>query len=397
MMNSSISFLGGSQTFVGVLATLIILCINRNENNFIFEVLTDIRNQIVEYAKRLKPSIAIDSIKNALYYKAILLFLQNDKCKEKNKELCGKCEHAVEEIEMAKFSLQGRVTNWDSSIIKLANIIENKKEQQKAPMFAFAFCIVVFIIDEFLRSQYILFNSELLAILSLFTIYVTIYWVVKWIVFMLKDSFEVDELNKEPPKGLGKLLQWFVSLKNRNQFLFHLIVTFCLLYIFSVNYDSINDNKIKVIFLILICYVPFLLMGVVHIFIQDRHSDGKITMHYVYHFFYMLFLSIGILIYVKIFISDILSVIPFQDEYYLFGLKFLVIGFILCVGLLCPFVCTLIKFNMMYLRACVKYVKINLQARRKVRELRNKFIDLANQITVNVQECQLNHQITTSE
>lgn len=83
----SISFLGSSQTFVGILATLIILCIGRNDNNFIYEVLKDIKSQIVEYTKRIKPTISLDSVKESSDYKSIFLFTQNEKYKETYKDL----------------------------------------------------------------------------------------------------------------------------------------------------------------------------------------------------------------------------------------------------------------------------------------------------------------------
>ena len=47
----SVILLGNSQTFVGIIATLVILCIARNTNNFIYEVLSDIKCEIVEYTK----------------------------------------------------------------------------------------------------------------------------------------------------------------------------------------------------------------------------------------------------------------------------------------------------------------------------------------------------------
>ena len=46
-MENSVSLLGDSQTFVGILATLVILCIAQNANNFMFEVLKDIKEEIV--------------------------------------------------------------------------------------------------------------------------------------------------------------------------------------------------------------------------------------------------------------------------------------------------------------------------------------------------------------
>ena len=65
-MENSVCLLGGSQTFVGILATLVILCIAQNANNFMFEVLKDIKEEIVRYTKKLKPTISLDSIKKVL-------------------------------------------------------------------------------------------------------------------------------------------------------------------------------------------------------------------------------------------------------------------------------------------------------------------------------------------
>lgn len=62
----SVILLGNSQTFVGIIATLVILCIARNTNNFIYEVLSDIKCEIVEYTKELKPTVSLDSVKLVL-------------------------------------------------------------------------------------------------------------------------------------------------------------------------------------------------------------------------------------------------------------------------------------------------------------------------------------------
>ena len=53
-MENSVSLLGGSQTFVGILATLVILCIAQNANNFMFEVLKDIKEEIGNYSAPYK-------------------------------------------------------------------------------------------------------------------------------------------------------------------------------------------------------------------------------------------------------------------------------------------------------------------------------------------------------
>lgn len=75
----SIVLLGASQTFVGILATLVILCIARNANNFIFEVLSDIKNEIVNYTRKLKPTISLDFVKNSSDYKSIFFVFRERK------------------------------------------------------------------------------------------------------------------------------------------------------------------------------------------------------------------------------------------------------------------------------------------------------------------------------
>ena len=105
-------------------------------------------------------------------------------------------------------------------------------------------------------------------------------------------------------------------------------------------------------------------------------------MHYVYHFFYMFFLSLGIMFFTEYHIPDLLNAFPFQDKKYLFYLKFTMIGTILCVGLICPFICTLIKYNMVYVRACFKLVGVQIQKWKKVNSLQIEFMELAQKIKV---------------
>lgn len=379
-MENSIYLLGSSQTFVGVLATLTILCIGRNANNFMYEVLKDIKSQIVEYTKRIKPIINLDSVKEGTDYRLIFLYSKTDKAKD-NKELYDECTNAFSKVDNAKFELQAKLTNWDSNVINFTDAIENKKEQQKGPMFAFAFSIIVFVFDELLRCQYIPFKNELLAILSLFSIFVAIYWIVKWLIFMFKDDNIIEESSSSSYKNniLVKLLKTFVLQKNRIQFFIHLTITFLLLYTFPSYVTKLNVSLMLICFL-LICYVPFIIFGLIHMFIQVKNTDAKITMHYVYHFLYMFFLSVFIMLFSKIYISKIFEVVPLQDKMYIFYLKSLSIGVILCVGLVCPFLCTLLKYNMVYIRASIKFANIKIQNYIKAYMLKRIFEKLAKKL-----------------
>lgn len=381
-MENSVCLLGASQTFVGILATLVILCIAQNANNFMFEVLKDIKEEIVRYTQKLKPTISLDSIKESSDYKSLFLFTENKKQKGEDDEFCKACKEAVAKIDIAKFSLQSKLTNWDKSVIDFVNAIENKKEQQKGPMFAFAYCIVVFICDELLRCSYITFNQEILLVLGLFTVYVAIYWIVKWLVFMLRNDYAKKEIDTSKSNVVKICLRWVVSLKNYIQFGLHLFFTFFLLCVLPeyVNTNGyVGDAMLKFIG---ICYSPFLLFGLVHLLTQEKHSAEKDTMHYVYHFFYMFFLSLGIMFFTKYYIPDLLNAFPLQNSKYIFYLKFTMIGMILCVGLICPFVCTLIKYNMVYVRACFKLLGVQIQKMKKVNSLKNEIALLAQKIKV---------------
>ena len=131
---------------------------------------------------------------------------------------------------------------------------------------------------------------------------------------------------------------------------------------------------------LLICYVPFIIFGLIHMFIQVKNTDAKITMHYVYHFLYMFFLSVFIMLFSKIYISKIFEVVPLQDKMYIFYLKSLSIGVILCVGLVCPFLCTLLKYNMVYIRASIKFANIKIQNYIKAYMLKRIFEKLAKKL-----------------
>ena len=117
-------------------------------------------------------------------------------------------------------------------------------------------------------------------------------------------------------------------------------------------------------------------------FEQRKRTDASITMHYVYHFFYMLFLSIGIMFFTRYFIPEIINAVPVDEEVFMFCLKFVIIGMILCVGLIFPFVCTLMKYNMVFIRGLKKLLLINCQKYFEIRKLKKKFANLANEIKV---------------
>ncbi len=76
-MQETISLLGGSQTFLGIMATLTILCILHNDGNFITKMLSLVQKRIqdqIDILSQVKVSQPESTEWNFLMY-----FLSNDK------------------------------------------------------------------------------------------------------------------------------------------------------------------------------------------------------------------------------------------------------------------------------------------------------------------------------
>ena len=84
-MQETISLLGGSQTFLGIIATLTILCILHNDGNFITKMLSlvydRIKKEIGELSKKVKVAQS-----DSTEWKLLMLFLSNDKQDELHEE-----------------------------------------------------------------------------------------------------------------------------------------------------------------------------------------------------------------------------------------------------------------------------------------------------------------------
>lgn len=199
---------------------------------------------------------------------------------------------------------------------------------------------------------------------------------------MLRDDYTKQEVDASKSNIVKRSLRWVISLGNLIQFSLHLLLTFFLLYKLPEFVNTKEDVEDTILIFIGICYAPFLLFGLVHLFAQEKHSAEKETMHYVYHFFYMFLLSLAIMFFTEYRIPDLLKAFPLQDAKYLFYLKFTMIGTILCVGLICPFICTLIKYNMVYVRAFFKLLGVKIQKWKKESSLQNEFMELAQKIKV---------------
>ena len=145
-------FLGDSQTFLGTIATLTILCVfsEQDSSNFIVSVLKGIRERIEKQIRQLKENTSMelpDSIQLLQY------FLGNANVES---ELNNKGVQILREISVKENELKVQYTmNVEFKKDELFEQIKKSEEQFLAPLYSFLFCLVIFVFDELLRVHFV--------------------------------------------------------------------------------------------------------------------------------------------------------------------------------------------------------------------------------------------------
>ena len=158
-------FLGYSQTFLGVLASLFVVCIVLNPNNFIYNILKNIENRIQDEIKDYDNNVSnfnkIENLENEFGYRFLVQYINNNDEKDitgkKNESLTKKAMEKEMEIRTRFNQLKSRSSD---EIIRPAFEILNgiltsektSKEWVIAPLYALFCCIVLFICDELLMG-----------------------------------------------------------------------------------------------------------------------------------------------------------------------------------------------------------------------------------------------------
>lgn len=187
--------LGSSQTFLGTLATLVILCIFHNDNNFIYKILEAVRADFQEEINKLRMHIRFENITRTAEYK-LLIFFVNDPRSDLNKKQEG--TKLLTEIAKIQQELQFKYgvpleTEGDTQFEK----IKTAKEQVIAPLYTFGLCVLIFIFDELLRMPQIKYNDFLCSILIAFIVISFFYWVWIWIKFIVVFYLPIQTIQKD--------------------------------------------------------------------------------------------------------------------------------------------------------------------------------------------------------
>lgn len=170
----SFQYLGGSQTFLGTLAAIIVMCMIAGEGNFIYKVLESIVLKLEEDSKGnpVASSVNFDKILKDDAYKIIKI------------GALGKCQ-IDDETRNEASDFVNKVSTWINKFQysyvppKLEN---NHKAQEHflAPTYTFIFILAMFACDELLRSQYISYNDYIVSAMSFFAMFSFLYWIVVW-------------------------------------------------------------------------------------------------------------------------------------------------------------------------------------------------------------------------
>lgn len=367
-MNHAINLLGNSQTFFGVISTIIILSILKVESNFIFEILKNIKDHIITKIQDSKPAVSFDSVKNGSDYKTVLYYQKRD---DKDDFLSQQCSKMCAQLEKAKFDFQDKLLNWDEDAKKIAKLIEDKNEQQMAPMFIFAYTIVVFLVDELLRCSQIACNNFILVSFFFFNSFVFLFWLVKWANFLFRDKITPQEHQyKNIYRRMSSTMQFAVYLGI-------MAIMLLLLKAVATRYN-INTAKIE----LLTIFGLYLIMGIIHIGVQKKRAAGQIYLHYVVHFLFMIILAIVLTTILLFADSEAIVYLDLLDPQKIFYLKIVVFSNALCFGLVFPFFLPFIRYSCLYFDSVIhaRYIRFYAWIKRKV--IISDFENLANKLPI---------------
>lgn len=167
-----LDLLGKSQTFYGVLATILVLCIFKNANNFINEILTDIENYISKKISSLGVKTNCDAIGDKIGAR-----MEQETDGEK-KALLGQQLVCASKLQR-EISLRNKVLPNKNYKAKIERI-KQADEIVSAPLFTLFYCFAVFIVDGVLRSSFASLHQLSFTMLSIFTLYSSAYWMMLW-------------------------------------------------------------------------------------------------------------------------------------------------------------------------------------------------------------------------
>ena len=366
MIQASIIFLGGSQTFVGVLATVIVMCVLAGENNFIYKILSLIKAQMADSLKNVSSDIYFSKLSNNSDYKLLKLLMSGNRTDISGQQ---KAEGGT---------LLSRISLWKSTFQ-----VENVKPQLQgedreislAPLYTFLFVLVVFLFDELLRSSMIPCNDFMVSCLSFFTLFSYVYWGGKWATYVI-DIFRNNgnrTYNLLSDGQFSRIMQvvHFTAFKNDWVRISYEILWFMFVAMLLA-ITHVNGAILTVVLTVCGVVFPFVIEGFYHLHpAEKKESDlDKGYRTTVNHFGRFLFMSILVAIvyflmdsYIPIFKG---MLIPYNGLHWL---KIFTVGFVILNGLVAPSVLPFHSYRLLSRQVIKKPQKMQERVDKEIESL----------------------------
>lgn len=348
--------LGESQTFVGVLATVVVLFILANESNFIYHVLKGLIEGCQKKVEEMQANLELQmkGAFQAIKYKDF----EEEQIMAAAEDVLSANWDKFMKISAKAVDIQTRYSKGTlSPILKRLDEIKDAKETVMAPLFTFAFCILVFIVDEIVTFFPGCVDNAV-TFLTVVMIWSAVYW--SWIWFRSYKEW--------PEKYMPKPSEYFCMpgvvavveedderIRYFSQPFFEILILlgasafFYMILICATGLVSPSSTVIVAIILGIIITGPAIVTGYWHAFSCECRGQYRHSFLFA-HFVGICGLALITVLVLNIPILGISDVrIPYKEN--LWVLKSCIIGFTLVFGLILPFFVPYLCYRRNYMNA----------------------------------------------
>lgn len=272
------ALLGDSQTFLGVLATIIILFIFKNsKSNAISLILDEAKFKFENLVKVLKNTTeTFDSkICDSPNYNLLNHFIYKEENKKdpKHEEILNQVLDFLAEVRTKrnKYKLDYEASReTDKSII---DSISNSKEWLLAPLYTLLFCLTVFIFDELLRAEIVPLKDFLFSVLSCFVFVSYAFWILLWMQFLNRfrkfdNNIPNDRKDSKITNTISKFWSKSLSL-NCLYCILAVVIWPCILLVIHAFLVPLNNCLLISLSIVL----PICLVGYLMFYIERTQQD----------------------------------------------------------------------------------------------------------------------------
>jgi len=372
-MNDNIELLGNSQTFLGVLATLIIFFIFRKDTNLINSLLVEFENKVLNQIRFLISIIPsyINPIIESDNNQILSEFINSGNCA--NQKLNEEAYFLSIEISskrdelITKYMVEGHCSS------EILRKISNRQEFLLSPFYTLLFVIIIFVFDELLRIP-IFYNEIILSWLACIIVFSYIFMLTIWAKYMYQfKCFETILQDQSSTNYTSNKLLSSMTLFQKIVFCFTFMILFPIISNIIVYYF-----KVPPLVPIFISYVlPFILLGLCMAIYKDNRIDYSF-LHFSGHFIIIVIVSFFlVLLYYKLACDQSNYNRMFIAISGTNGIIFSILCFTILNGILLPFALP-----------CINYLRYYFHLKHKVYELKHIQVKLESKLATIVNKIQ---------